>query len=155
MLVRRQSAVCAKDVGKIERARELKLIVPDPSVLLSGLDAVTEKVIKRDQRRSFRIESAREAIKVDVTTTFEAVENLAILLESELQELVSPSWSTVGPKIKTVKGTPTGGKGGKNGKIRDDSISAWTFIWALFSAQLDLSILFCSKMFTHKQMAAS
>ena len=54
---------------KIERARELKLIIPDPSVLLSGLDATMEKVIKRDQRRSFRVESARGAIKVDVVTS--------------------------------------------------------------------------------------
>ena len=50
---------------KIERASGLKLIIPDPSVLLSGLGTMTEKMIKRDQKRSFRIESAREAIKFD------------------------------------------------------------------------------------------
>ena len=49
---------------KIERARELKLIVPDPFVLLSGLDTMTEKVVKRDQKRSFRSEGAREATKL-------------------------------------------------------------------------------------------
>ena len=82
---------------------------------------MTEKVIKRDQRRRFRVESAREAIKVDVVTSYEAVERLAILLESELEELVSTSWATVAPKVKSVKGTPKGGKGGKDGKNRDDS----------------------------------
>ena len=99
---------------KMERARELKLIIPDPSVLLSGLDAMTEKMIKRDQRRSFRVESAREAIKVDVVTSFEAVEKLAILLESELEELVSTLWSTAAPRVKSTRGTPEGGKDGKN-----------------------------------------
>ena len=84
----------------------LKLIVPDPYVFLSGLDSTTEKVIKRDQKRSFRVERARKAIKVDVLTSYEAMETLAILVESELEELVSTSWSTVGPKVESVKGTP-------------------------------------------------
>ena len=98
---------------KIERAQELKLTLPDPSVLLSGLDLITDKVIERDQRRSFRVKSAREAIKVDEVTSFEAVEKLALLLESELEEMVSTSWSAVGPKVKSVKGTLKG-KGGKD-----------------------------------------
>ena len=51
-----------------------------------------------------------------MVTSYEAVERLAILLESELEELVSTSWSTVGPKVKSVKGTPKGGKGGKDEK---------------------------------------
>ena len=69
---------------RIERAQELKLVIPDPSVLLSGLDTIIEKEVTKDQRRSFRIESVREDIKVDVITSFEAVEKLALLLESEL-----------------------------------------------------------------------
>ena len=103
---------------KFERAQELKLVIPDPSVLLSRLDMTTDKVIKRDQRRCFRIDCAREAIKVDVVTSFEAVEKLALLLESELEEMVSTSWSTVGPKVKSMKGTPKG-KNGKDGKNND------------------------------------
>ena len=80
---------------KIERDQELKLVIPDASVLPSGLDTIIEKVFKKDQRRCFRIESAREAIKVDVVTSFEAVENLAFLLESKLEDMVSTSGSTV------------------------------------------------------------
>ena len=82
---------------------------------------MTEKVTKQDQRRSVRVERAREAIKVGVVTIYEVVERLALLLESELEELVSTSWSTVGPKVKLVKGTPKGGKGGKDRKTREDS----------------------------------
>ena len=89
----------------------MKLTIPDPSVLLSGLDMITEKMVKKNKRRSFRIESAREAIKVDVVTIFEAVEKLALLLESELEDMVSTSWSTVGPKVKSTKGTPKGKHG--------------------------------------------
>ena len=37
---------------KIERAKELKVIIPDPSIMLSALDIMAEKVLKKDQRRS-------------------------------------------------------------------------------------------------------
>ena len=86
----------------------MKLAIPDPSVWLSGLDTITEKAIKRDQPRCFRNESAREAIKVDVVTSCEAMKKLALLLESELEDMVSTSWSTVGPKVKSMTGTPKG-----------------------------------------------
>ena len=67
------------------------------------------------------MESAREAIKVDVVTSYKAAERLEFLLESELEELVSTSWSTVGPKVKSVTGTPKEGKGVKDRKNQDDS----------------------------------
>ena len=57
---------------KIERAQELKPIIPDPFVLLSGLDTIAENVIKRGRRRSFRVESSRGAIIVDVVSSFDA-----------------------------------------------------------------------------------
>ena len=91
---------------RIERARELKKIIPDPLVLLKALDTITEKVIKKDARKTFRIESARKMIKVDVATTAEAVDQLSLILEGELEESVSSSWSTVTPKLKTIKGNP-------------------------------------------------
>ena len=50
---------------------------------------------------------------MDVVTNFEAVEKLALLLESELEDMVSTSWSTVGQKVKWMKRAPKG----KNGKI--------------------------------------
>ena len=56
---------------RIERAKELHLMIPDPAVLLSSLDTITDKVIGKDARRKFRIESARENIKVDVVTSKE------------------------------------------------------------------------------------
>ena len=69
---------------KIERARELKLVVPDPSVLLAALDTLTltEKVLRKDQRKNFRIESVREQIKVDILPTFKAVEDVTTFIEA-------------------------------------------------------------------------
>ena len=58
---------------RVERARELKLINPDPSVLLSALDTIAEHVIKKNTRKSFRMESARELIRVDVEPTQDAI----------------------------------------------------------------------------------
>ena len=56
------------------------MTIPDPSTLLSALDAITEKSMKKDQRRLFRVESTRQDTKVDVVTTLEAVEQLSIVL---------------------------------------------------------------------------
>jgi hypothetical protein len=47
---------------RIERAKELKLIIPDPSIMLAALDTIAEKVLKKDQRRSFRMENIRDEI---------------------------------------------------------------------------------------------
>ena len=44
---------------RIERAKELKLIIPDPSIMLAALDTIAEKVLKKDQRRTFRMENIR------------------------------------------------------------------------------------------------
>ena len=55
---------------KIERAKELEVIIPDPTMLLAAMDQITEKVVNKDARRKFRIDAAREALKVDKLTTF-------------------------------------------------------------------------------------
>ena len=46
------------------------------------------------------------------------VEKYGLILESELEEMVSAAWTTVGPKIKSMEGTPKG-KTGKDGKGND------------------------------------
>ena len=75
------------------------MITPDPTVLLSRMDQTIETVVKKDTRRCFRIDSAREAIRVDIVTSFENVEKYALALESELEEMVSTTRSTVGQKV--------------------------------------------------------
>jgi hypothetical protein len=74
--------------------------------------------MKKDHRRQFRVESARSNIKVDIVTTLEAVEQLALILEGELEQSVSTKWTQENPKINSINGTPKG-----KGKGRDKSSS--------------------------------
>jgi len=97
---------------RIERARELKLVIPDPSVLLAALDSMTEKIVKKDPRKSFRVESLREQIKVDILPTYKAVESLTTFIEAELEEAVT---TTMNPKVKSINP-----KDDRKGKGSDD-----------------------------------
>ena len=96
---------------RIERARELKLTTPDPCILLGALDAITFNAVKKAARKMFRINSAREAVGADITTTNEVVDQMTLLPEGELEDSVASTWSTVAPKVKSLKGTPKGDKG--------------------------------------------
>ena len=88
---------------RIERPRELKVRIPDSSVLPSALDAIAEGVKKKDTRKSVCVESAGEAIKVDVILAEDEVDQSALILEGKLEEGVASTWSTVAPKVKTSK----------------------------------------------------
>ena len=55
---------------------------------------------------------------MDSLTSFENVEKYALVFKSELEEMVSTSWSTVIPKVKSVKGI-TKGKNGEDRKGND------------------------------------
>ena len=48
---------------RIERAKELEVIIPDPTVLIAALDQISEKALEKDTRRKFRIDSARETLE--------------------------------------------------------------------------------------------
>jgi hypothetical protein len=95
---------------RIERAKELKVAIPDPSNLLKALDAITSKAINGDSKRTFRIESAREEIGVDTITTTAAVNKLVLLVEGELEECANSSWTTVS-EVRSIKGKGKDGKG--------------------------------------------
>ena len=78
-------------------------------------------------RRKFRIDSAREKLKVDTQTTYEGVDKLITIMEGELDDMVTQSWSVVPPRVKSINGSPKGKKGkddkgngkGKKGKGKD------------------------------------
>ena len=70
------------------KSKGIEASIPDPSVLLKAVDDMTEKAIKKDSRKVFRIESIRQEIKVDVIPTMEAVERLTEFIEAELEESV-------------------------------------------------------------------
>ena len=50
-------------------------------------------------------------------TSKEAVEKLSLILEGELEQSVSSTWTTITPKVKTVLSDPKGK--GKDGKGKD------------------------------------
>ena len=60
------------------------MIIPDPTALLAALGQITEKALNKDTRRKFRIDTARETLKVDTQTTYESVEKLATIVEGEI-----------------------------------------------------------------------
>ena len=103
---------------RIERAKELKASIPDPCILLNALDTITYNAVHKDPRRAFRVKAAREALAVDTITTEEAVSQIALLIEGEIEDSITGTWTQVGPKIKSMKGNPKGDKG-KDGKGKE------------------------------------
>ena len=103
---------------RIERAKELKAAIPDPVILLNALDTITYNAVRKDQRRLFRVNAAREALSVDTVTTEEGVQKIALLIEGELEDAITGTWTLVTPKVKSMKGNGKGkdGKDGKEGK---------------------------------------
>ena len=96
---------------RLERARELKLVIPDPAILLAAIDGMTEKVIKKDQRKVFRMETLREKNKVDIIPTYKAVEDLTTFIEAELEESLNTTSACASPKVKSIFTDKPGGKG--------------------------------------------
>jgi hypothetical protein len=83
--------------------------------MLAALDTIAEKVLKKDQRRSFRMENIRDEIKVDIIPTYEAVEKLTELIEAELEEAVNVTTTTTSPpKVKSMQAQAKGDKKGKD-----------------------------------------
>ena len=83
------------------------------------MDTITYNAVHKDQRRAFRVNAAREALAVDSITTEEAVSQIALLIEGEIEDSITGTWTQVGPKIKTMKENPKGDKG-KDGKGKGD-----------------------------------
>jgi hypothetical protein len=81
--------------------------------------------VHKDQRRLFRINAARETLSVDTVTTEEGVQKIALLIEGEIEDAITGTWTQVSPKVKSMKGNGKGkdgkdGKGkGKDGKGKD------------------------------------
>ena len=90
------------------RAKELKASIPDPCVLLNALDTITYNAVTKDHRRAFRVNTAREALAVDTSTTEESVNQIALLIEGEIEDFITGTWTTISPKIKPIKEIPKG-----------------------------------------------
>ena len=49
----------------------------------------------------------------------EAVDQLALMIEGELEESVASTWSAISAKVKAIKETTKSDKGGKDGKTNE------------------------------------
>ena len=70
-----------------ERAKELKLVLPDPSILLKAVMKVVAKPITSSPEVAFRVQSARYQLGVDVMPTEERVMMMHKILQAELQQV--------------------------------------------------------------------
>lgn len=114
------------------RARTMGVVVPDPALVLKGVDLMTEALLKRPQHAqvAFRISTARNQLHLDHRPNMTTVVEFMRVLQSEWEQVavsgVEES-STKPPKAarvevdtqadKTDKSNERGGKG--NGKGQD------------------------------------
>ena len=69
------------------RAEQLSVAVPDPTLLLAGLEGLTSKVLSKHTEATFRLSSFRYAQNVDVAPTLAKVCDLADMIQAELEAL--------------------------------------------------------------------
>ena len=70
-----------------KRAVDMGLVLPDPSVLLRGLDRMTTKVLSTNTALQFRVNLTRTTLLVDAVPTSRNIEQLAECLMAELDQL--------------------------------------------------------------------
>ena len=70
-----------------QRAADLGLVIPDPSVLLRGLDVMVKKPLGDAPEMSFRLNLLRYHMKVDVTPTLDNVKAIHKAMLGEFEQL--------------------------------------------------------------------
>ena len=104
------------------RASELKVVIPDPTLLVAGLDALTAQELTQWPNVQFRCSTFRNTHNVDHVPTSLAVTSLAKFLTAEFQALES---SGPNKKIKLSKAQENqeseGNPKGKEGKGKQKS----------------------------------
>ena len=91
-----------------KRAADIDVKLPDPSVLLRGLDRIVNKVLISNHNLLFRVNLTRSQLMVDAVPTMEGVEQLAECLLAECDQLSyakkkEKNGSTQGPQPKLKK----------------------------------------------------
>ena len=83
-----------------KRAQEIGAITPDPALLLKGLNKLTKKVLESHKEVQFRISLTRSSLGVDTTPTPLNVEQLAMHLLAELEQVALTEKRTHGSSSK-------------------------------------------------------
>ena len=115
----------------LARTRELKVAIPDATLLVGALDRFVGMVTKHSGQAMFRLNAARAGLRVDVAPSLEAVAQLAdvVLAEGEAALHGASTSSTTTAKVKALVTKGGGGwekgkdspKGGGKGKGKDAS----------------------------------
>ena len=101
----------------LRRAGDIGLQIPDPSILLRGIDSLVSRVL-------FRINMARYTLEADVKPTLKAVESLHRALLSEFEQVAfrgrsrpttTPTLRSAAASVPSLLGTPHGPSDNKGG----------------------------------------
>ena len=71
------------------RTTELKLAMPEPSLLLRALDGMTNAIAKEGSQVHFRLSLLRNSLGVDVSPTQESIVQLAEFIQAEVEVIVA------------------------------------------------------------------
>ena len=99
-----------------KRAVDMGLVLPDPSVLLRGLDRLVSKVINSYPTLQFRINLTRTTLMIDAVPTMKGIEQLAECVMAELDQVSyakKKSAALQAPKVKKLEEEGKGGSGGR------------------------------------------
>eukprot|EP00438_Fugacium_kawagutii_P013287 Skav225459 [mRNA] locus=scaffold881:75571:82572:- [translate_table: standard] len=100
------------------RSKEIGAVMPDPTILLKGLNRMSKRVLEANKDLQFRISLARNMLGVDTMPTESAVTSFATHLLAECEQASFLEKKTAGPrpdgpKIKAADGAEGEEKKGK------------------------------------------
>ena len=99
-----------------KRAVDMGLVLPDPSVLLRGLDRLVGKVVSSNPTLQFRINLTRTTLMIDAVPTMQGIEQLAECIMAELDQVSYAKKKAavmVPPKMKKLEEPGRNGGGGR------------------------------------------
>ena len=93
----------------LKRADELKVVTPDPTLLIGALDKMSSLVMKSSAQATFRLNTTRAALMVDVSPTLGGVMTYAdsVLAEAEGMHYGGMQLSGSTVKVKAMDGPAT------------------------------------------------
>ena len=116
----------------LRRAQELRVNVPDATLLMAALDKISQPLSRSAAQSAFRLSSIRAMLMVDVSPSLEGVERFAEALLAEGENAFHGGEKT-GPKVtvKAMTTTPTtqpsgaGGTTAGGGVGKDQKSDGW------------------------------
>ena len=110
-----------EEVDEVEkRAVDMGLVLPDPSVLLRGLDRLVGKVINSNPILQFRINLTRTTLMIDAVPTMHGIEQLAECVMAELDHLSYAKKKSAAIQAPRIKKMEDDGRAGAQGRKTEE-----------------------------------